>query len=482
METFDATTQSCNESTKDQLEADVKSFTVFTADAWIPDWAKAVPGEKLALHLIPTECVVHLEPDPHMAIEVHLQGEEAFRHSRIISGQGEYVPMQFRGLAYDSYPIRGNHYVEHIFRDDDVYLDAKFRILDRGFRTLRINDRKSSTAQARVINFALGNPEPIRLVFGDWTVDFSRQTRDYDDTSRFSLTHTIDIAHSGNSFTDTELGTFIDRIRLVLSVINMRCCEIVPMATYDENLDRTSYMIHQLHCDDFDDLTLFYPTIWTQEAYRRLATAASDIYDRIVQSSPHYLEGLDWLVCENQNSIPAFWTILEKTCGSGPKNVRTRLKACVESIEIPSEHRFLKDVLNVRSEADFVDVFYEMRNYMAHERNNIAKGLPIPPEAHTLVRRLAELLAWAKVLTDLNVDSWVLHEARVAFAEWEFEHVEGQPPVLKKFGTDGTYNALSAIRRLVRGGETPGKVSAYFETPDGKLAVHQPIDWPTDIS
>ena len=461
---------------------DTKSFTIFTADTWIPDWAGTEPGKELALHLIPAECVAHLEPDPHIAIDIHLEGQEAHRHSQIISRQGEYVPMQFRGLAYESYPIRGNHYARHTFRDGNVFLDAKFRVLDKGFRTLRINNRQSSIAQARLINFAIDNPDPVRLIFQDWTVGLSSAMREHEDSSRFSLTHSIDISHRDGRFTDTDLGTFIDRIRLVFSIINMQCCEIVPIAAYDERSETTSYMIHQLHCDPYDELSLFYPTIWDEESYQRLQAAASKIYDRIIVSPPHYLEGLDWLVCNTHESIPSFWTILEKTCGSGPNNVRTALRDCVESIQIPSEHLFLKRALSVRNEADFVDVFYEMRNHMAHERNKIAKGLPIPPEAHTIVSRLAELLAWAKVLTDVKVDSWLLHEARASFADWQFEHTEGHPTMLKKFGTDGTYNALSAIRRLVRGGEIPGKVSAHFVTPDGRLAVYQPVDWPAGLS
>ena len=161
--------------------------------------------------------------------------------------------------------------------------------------------------------------------------------------------------------------------------------------------------------------------------------------------------------------------------------MRTAITNCVGSVQIPSEHRFLLDVLNVNDDADFIDVFYKMRNHLAHEKNPIAKGRPIPPEAHTIVSQLAELLPWAKVLTDLKIGSWVLQEARASFADWEFNLSEGQPVTLERFQTDGTYNPLAAIRRLVRAGETPGKVSAYYETPDGHLAVHEPTEWPTGI-
>ena len=64
-------------------------FVIFAADAWIPDWDKSIPGKELALHSVPTECVIHLEPDPHIAIEIHLEGQTALRHSPIVSRQGE---------------------------------------------------------------------------------------------------------------------------------------------------------------------------------------------------------------------------------------------------------------------------------------------------------------------------------------------------------------------------------------------------------
>ena len=456
-------------------------FAIFAADAWIPDWNKSIPGKELALHSVPTECVIHLEPDPHIAIEIHLEGQTALRHSPIVSRQGEYVPMQFDGLAYSGYPIRGNRYATHTWSEDNFYLDAKFRLLDKGFRTLRLTKEPSYSARAFIINLAIDNPDPIQLALGGWLVELSPRIRDHNDNLRFLLSHSINITHENGSFSDTDLATFMDRLRLILSVINMTCCEIVPVAAYDQRSMPTGYMIHQLHCDGFDDQTLFDPPIWNRELYQRIEVAASSAYHRIVHSPPHYVEGLDLLVCDSQNAIPSFWTVLEKTCGSGPKNVRTALRACVESIKIPSEHRFLHEALNVRRDADFIDVFYEMRNHLAHERNKIAKGQPVPPEAHTIVNQLAELLAWSKVLTDLRIESWVLHEARAAFADWEFEYDEGQPTILKRFQADGTYNAMAAIRRLVRGGETPGKVSTYFETPSGQLFISEPRAWPNEM-
>ena len=386
--------------------------------------------------------------------------------------------MQFDGLLHDSYPIRGNRYVRQHWESGNYYLDGKFRLLDKGLRTLRINREPSFAVRAHVINFAIENRDSVRWVLGDWLVDLSPQKRDYDDSARFCVSHSITVTNQNGAFSDGAVGTFIDRLRLVLSVINMKCCEIVPTAAYDGTSEPTGYMIHQLHCDPFDDVTLFYQTMWSEELYQRLEAAASGIYHRISRCPPHYLEGLDMLVCDSQNSIPSFWTILEKACGSGPANVRTALADCVESIQIPSEHRFLREVLDVRSDADFIDIFYAMRNHLAHERNQIAKGQPIPPEAHTIVSQLAELLAWAKILSDLNIDSWLLQEARASFAAWEFQYAGSQPTTLNKFQADGTYNAIAAIRRLVRGGETPGKVSAFFETPKGQLFFGEPTDWP----
>ena len=181
---------------------------------------------------------------------------------------------------------------------------------------------------------------------------------------------------------------------------------------------------------------------------------ASKLYRQVETSPPQYLEGLELLTCSYQQSIPSFWTILEKTCGSGPANVRGALQHCVESTRIPSEYAFLADELNVRQNADFIDIFYGMRNHFAHEKNKIARGRLIPPETHTIVKRLAQLLCWSKVLADVDVKCLLWQEARVSFADWDFAQHEGQPTTLNKFQADGTYNALAAMRRLLRGGET----------------------------
>ena len=69
----------------------------------------------------------------------------------------------------------------------------------------------------------------------------------------------------------------------------------------------------------------------------------------------------------------------------------------------------------------------------------------------------------------------------VSFADWDFARSEGQPTTLNKFQADGTYNALAAMRRLLRGGETPRRTSAFFETPEGTVVFCEATDWPKEM-
>ena len=113
---------------------------VFEADAWIPMWEQSIPGQRIALDTVPTSCNLYLEPEPYFAIEVNLRGEAALKHHRIITQQGEQVPMQFEGLRYGNYPIRGNNYVKFRITNDEMHLHAQYRLLEKGLRTLSIVD------------------------------------------------------------------------------------------------------------------------------------------------------------------------------------------------------------------------------------------------------------------------------------------------------------------------------------------------------
>ena len=209
--------------------------------------------------------------------------------------------------------------------------------------------------------------------------------RDDNDDSKFTVTHKIKIANSKGPFSDTELENFRDNLRIVFSVINIKCCEIVLTQTFDIQSSHTGYMIDQLHCDDFNYDVLQY-TLGSSQRNQEFIDIASKIYKQVVHSQPHYLEGLEMLTCSSHQSIPSFWTILEKTCGSGPASVRRALQTCVESIKIPSEYTFLKEQLSVEQNADFIDIFYGMRNHFAHEKNKITRGQSVPPETHTIVK------------------------------------------------------------------------------------------------
>ena len=55
---------------------------IFEADAWIPMWEQSTPGKKIVLGSVPTSCNLNLEPEPHFAIDVNLEGEVALEHHR----------------------------------------------------------------------------------------------------------------------------------------------------------------------------------------------------------------------------------------------------------------------------------------------------------------------------------------------------------------------------------------------------------------
>ena len=472
--------QNIEETTQTEQTTKTDGIRIFETEAWIPIWEQSIPGESIALGSVPTSCNLYLEPDLHFAIEINLAGEDAIQHLRIINQQGEQTPMQFEGLEYDNYPIRGNNYVSWGITNNDLYIHAKYRLLDKGLRTLRIADNPTAEVHGFVINLAIENYEPLTIALNEWTVTLSPQMRDDNDDSKCTVTHKIKIANSKGPFSDTELENFRDNLRIVFSVINIKCCEIVLTQTFDIQSSHTGYMIDQLHCDDFNYDVLQY-TLGSSQRNQEFIDIASKIYKQVVHSQPHYLEGLEMLTCSSHQSIPSFWTILEKTCGSGPASVRRALQTCVESIKIPSEYTFLKEQLSVEQNADFIDIFYGMRNHFAHEKNKITRGQSVPPETHTIVKKLAQLLCWCKVLTDIDVKCLLWQEARVSFANWDFKYSEGQPTTFKNFQADGTYNALAAIRRILRGGETPRQTSAYFETPEGEVVICEATEWPKEM-
>ena len=472
--------QNIEETTQTEQTTKTDGIRIFETDAWIPIWEQSIPGESIALGSVPTSCNLYLEPDLHFAIEINLEGEDAIQHLRIINQQGEQTPMQFEGLEYDNYPIRGNNYVSWGITNNDLYIHAKYRLLDKGLRTLRVADNPTAEVHGFVINLAIENYEPLTIALNEWTVTLSPQMREYNDDSKFAVTHKIKIANNKGPFSDTELENIRDNLRIVFSVMNTKCCEIVLTQTFDIQSSHTGYIIDLLHCDEFNDDVLHY-MIGSSQRNQEIIDIASKVYKQVIHSQPHYLEGLEMLTCSSHQSIPSFWTILEKTCGSGPASVRRALQTCVESIKIPSEYTFLKEQLSVEQNADFIDIFYGMRNHFAHEKNKITRGQSVPPETHTIVKKLAQLLCWCKVLTDIDVKCLLWQEARVSFANWDFKYSEGQPTTLKNFQADGTYNALAVIRRILRGGETPRQTSAYFETPEGEVVICEATEWPKEM-
>ena len=152
--------QNIEETTQTEQTTKTDGIRIFETDAWIPIWEQSIPGESIALGSVPTSCNLYLEPDLHFAIEINLEGEDAIQHLRIINQQGEQTPMQFEGLEYDNYPIRGNNYVSWGITNNDLYIHAKYRLLDKGLRTLRIADNPTAEVHGFVINLAIENYEP----------------------------------------------------------------------------------------------------------------------------------------------------------------------------------------------------------------------------------------------------------------------------------------------------------------------------------
>ena len=126
--------------------------------------------------------------------------------------------MQFEGLQYGNYPIRGNNY-NHVtwnIANNNMQLHAKYTLLDKGLRTLRVANEPTAEVHGFVINLAIDNYRPLTLEFLDWIVTLSPYLpRDADD-SNFTITHKIKITSNRGPFSDTELDEFRDKLRIVV--------------------------------------------------------------------------------------------------------------------------------------------------------------------------------------------------------------------------------------------------------------------------
>ena len=273
-----------------------EGLRVFETDAWIPMWEQSIPGKRIVLGSVPTSCNLYLEPEPHFAIELNLEGKVALKYHRIITQQGDQIPMQFEGLQYGNYPIRGNNYVTWKIANHNMHIHAKYRLLDKGLRTLRIADDPTAEVHGFVINLAIDNYRPLTLTFNDWIVTLSPQLRRDDDDSTFTITHEIKITSDRGHFSDAALDDFRDKLRIVFSVINVRCCEIVLTQTFDIRSSLTGYMIDQLHCDPFNFDVLQY-TMGSSQRDEEVKDIASKLYRQVRTSPPQYLEALELLTC-----------------------------------------------------------------------------------------------------------------------------------------------------------------------------------------
>ena len=99
------------------------------------------------------------------------------------------------------------------------------------------------------------------------------------------------ITSNRGHFSDTELDEFRYKLRIVFSVINVQCCEVVLTETFDIRSSLTGYMIDQLHCDPFNSDVLQY-TMWSSRRNEEVKDIASKLYRLVQTSPPEYLEAL----------------------------------------------------------------------------------------------------------------------------------------------------------------------------------------------
>ena len=152
MEIENGYSQTGNRDFDDEAEPDhsptAEGVRVFESDAWIPVWEQSTPGQKIVLGSVPTSCNLYLEPEPHFAFDVKLGRAGGARAPQNDHAAREHVPMQFEGLQYGNYPIRGNNYVTWQIADDNMQLHAKYSLLDKGLRALRMTDAPTAEVMA----------------------------------------------------------------------------------------------------------------------------------------------------------------------------------------------------------------------------------------------------------------------------------------------------------------------------------------------
>ncbi len=463
-----------------EISQQTGKIRLFNRRIWIPDWQKSIPESMVKLNSLPASCLLDLQRKPRVLLEVNLEGESALQSCAVMQTQGSYVPIQFDGLQYDSYPIKLNNYCEMSVTNEALSVRGEYQVIDEGLRILRNTDSKLSRIQAIVINLALRNAETILASIDGWQLEFSPFLGDSDTGSSFLVTHLLTMDVPNESTSDQDIEEFVRRIKTTLSVFNMNCSDVIPVVGLDCVGSIASYMVMQPHCDEYQEQNILDGNGTYLQRGDKLAEMLIDIFDSLSEASVEYLMGVEYLTCDRFMTIPLVWSALEKMCGSSRKLVRRELNGCVDSLALPSEHNWILSELRTRKHHDFIDVFDDLRNYLLHQKNGITRGRPLSPEISTKVLQLGYWLCWAKLVADMGIDCWPLRRAKTLFANWTFKQIESGSTMVDNFSVDQSMDLLSALDRLAYGPQKPGTVSALLETPDGKILLFPATAWPTE--
>ena len=358
---------------------------LFDRQIWIPDWQESVPESTVALYPLPASCLLDLGRKPRTLLEVNLEGESALRSSKVMQTQGRYIPIQLDGLKYDSYPIKLNNYCEMSIDNETLSIHGKYQVIDEGLRILRTTDSRISRIEAIVINLAIKNSESLYANVDGWQLELSPFLSDFNTESPFLVTHILTMDVPNESTSDQVVEAFVRELKTTLSVLNMNCCDVVPVVGLDCTGSITSYMLKQPHCDEYQEENILSGSNTYIRKEDKIDEMLIAIFGSLSKGSVEYLMGVEYLTCDRFLTVPLIWSALEKICGSNRTLVRRELKECVDSLALPSEHSWILSELKTRKHHDFIDVFDDLRNYLLHQRNGITRGRPLSPEISNTV-------------------------------------------------------------------------------------------------
>ena len=454
---------------------------LFDRDIWIPDWQKSIPESTITLDSVPASCFLDLERKPRTFLEVNLEGQPAIQSSSVIQTQGRHIPVQFDGLKYDSYPIKLNNYCELSIKNESLSIRGEYQVIDEGLRILRKTECRTTRIEAIIINLAVRNSEPIWATVGDWRLELSPFLGVHETEYPYFVTHLITLNVPNQSKCDEEIESFVRKLRTALSVLNMNCCDVIPVVGLNPTGNIASYMLMQPHCDEYQEQNILDSNGLHLRSQHKVDENLVGIFDSLSDASVEFLMGIEYLICDRFLTVPFIWSALEKMCGSNRRLIRRELEECVDSLAVPSEHSWMLTELKTREHHDFIDVFDDLRNYLLHQRTGVTRGRPLNPEIRSTVLELGYWLCWAKLIADMGINCWPLRRAKTLFANWTFKQIEGGSTLVDNFAVDASMDVVSVLDRLVYGPQKPGTVSALLETPEGGILQFPSTPWPTEM-